>query len=972
MNTNCASYDRFVNIPGMEKIDVPKQCLHSAIGGVVDEHQINRSAIQQPAPFSSSLLLRFQLRLFLRVLKAVRDIMDEDGEEKSDAQEQVGEDENLLDPTATAASAPARRRNALLLSRLKYSMRLNAVRKLWQDKVSYAFEFPDFPFAHRPALTQRANRVGPPFVDFGRMHDDNDIPVDQAGEEAEDQHGKAGDLPDGVSPVQEEQAKNDDTCFSSLFLMDLNKNALRGENHKKALQSALGLHLREDDRDLSPGESGTGTENGMRMEQTTRTICGLPVSIDEIVDEATADATLQDMKPAPLDVVSYCAEDLIFTNQGLGHPLHPFPDTKVKQPLRLFCVRSLLFAAHYSNKFPFWHAAIGLAFRAEYLFRTTGAVVVEGAAGAAAARARSTATTIPAVESDKVEDDATNEDPTSSAAASAGHQGAPAADGQDESHIVWRTAVESLAAVALNQDIVSTEPQLHAVMMYRQRLDLLSRHAGNPLLNYFSSAASARSTTGALMMSLLFKNDKKMANIPAHQQQHPHQLDESLLLDLYRTQEAADMVRAVLLQTAQANGHFLLDEENKSSSFSSPDEESEVFSNTVDFAEDEKDAVIAHVIAVLVYLKLQDKNIRSGGHQRTATTRHGHDDVPAAGETDPDDEPKFYVEIGVGPGPIEHNTRALRTWHGYTGLLLDPTCDNPRLNCHPEAVFPENVLELLGDKYQVPEKFSLLSIDVDGQDYWLLKKILESKRFFPEVLIVEHGHGFWWPALQLPLDLEAVPKKHVLDELLAPASRRPAPAGSAVEDAGLKDDDAAVAPAAARRSTATFSEADLNAIFEQNRNSGDERTDPGEAVEETEDINLNDDANSNDVGVYPATAKALLKLANQHGYTLVYYGDTDLIFVREEESVVAPKQEELQGRETTSVDAVEHQNINVVPYYQTVFPNANDLPALCNRYRQSERAWKRDLRYSESSYCFETAVQGISRRSFREKYVKPA
>ena len=51
-----------------------------------------------------------------------------------------------------------------------------------------------------------------------------------------------------------------------------------------------------------------------------------------------------------------------------GHPQHPYPRLRLKQPLRLLCIQTLLFVAQFSHKFPSVFGAVARAFRAEFLF----------------------------------------------------------------------------------------------------------------------------------------------------------------------------------------------------------------------------------------------------------------------------------------------------------------------------------------------------------------------------------------------------------------------------------------------------------------------------------------------------------------------------------------------------------------------------------------------------------------------------
>jgi len=75
---------------------------------------------------------------------------------------------------------------------------------------------------------------------------------------------------------------------------------------------------------------------------------------------------------------------------------------------------------------------------------------------------------------------------------------------------------------------------------------------------------------------------------------------------------------------------------------------------------------------------------------------------------------------------------------GWQGLLMDGDPEFESELVKREFVTAENICELFG-KYGVPESPDLLSIDVDGNDYWLWKAI---DRFTPRLVIVEYNVFF--------------------------------------------------------------------------------------------------------------------------------------------------------------------------------------------------------------------------------------
>ena len=135
---------------------------------------------------------------------------------------------------------------------------------------------------------------------------------------------------------------------------------------------------------------------------------------------------------------------------------------------------------------------------------------------------------------------------------------------------------------------------------------------------------------------------------------------------------------------------------------------------------------------------------------------------------------KFSVEFGVGNG-FECNTVYLLEKKNWTGLMMDYGADQDiqwkgvmkkawsnrnngfsdnikkyfrfskkiikrkersihfQLDIKNERITAENIQDLF-QKYNVPENFDLLSIDIDYNDYWVWKAIT---KFHPRVLVIE-------------------------------------------------------------------------------------------------------------------------------------------------------------------------------------------------------------------------------------------
>lgn len=125
--------------------------------------------------------------------------------------------------------------------------------------------------------------------------------------------------------------------------------------------------------------------------------------------------------------------------------------------------------------------------------------------------------------------------------------------------------------------------------------------------------------------------------------------------------------------------------------------------------------------------------------ERKEYSQNGEDGIIAAifamiGATN-----KYFVEFGVENG-IECNTRYLSKHKGWKGLLMDGSNENPAMNLHKEFITAENI-EALFQKYNVPVEFDLLSIDIDGNDYWVWKAVTHYK---PRVVIMEYNACFPW------------------------------------------------------------------------------------------------------------------------------------------------------------------------------------------------------------------------------------
>ena len=106
---------------------------------------------------------------------------------------------------------------------------------------------------------------------------------------------------------------------------------------------------------------------------------------------------------------------------------------------------------------------------------------------------------------------------------------------------------------------------------------------------------------------------------------------------------------------------------------------------------------------------------------------------------------RFFVEFGVETG-AECNCARLARDEGWAGVFLEASPElfaglqaNYRpfgaVRCQQAAVTSRNIEDLLA-AHQVPTDFDVLSIDIDGNDYWVWKAIT---RWQPRVVIIEYN-----------------------------------------------------------------------------------------------------------------------------------------------------------------------------------------------------------------------------------------
>jgi hypothetical protein len=106
---------------------------------------------------------------------------------------------------------------------------------------------------------------------------------------------------------------------------------------------------------------------------------------------------------------------------------------------------------------------------------------------------------------------------------------------------------------------------------------------------------------------------------------------------------------------------------------------------------------------------------------------------------------RFFVEFGIGPNwldptyekGIEGNCVLLRE-KGWTGLFMDGGEHPEHYDIKREFITAMNINGLLR-KYGTPEHVDIVSIDVDGQDFWIWMAL----DYRPTLIICEYNPNFF-------------------------------------------------------------------------------------------------------------------------------------------------------------------------------------------------------------------------------------
>ncbi len=105
---------------------------------------------------------------------------------------------------------------------------------------------------------------------------------------------------------------------------------------------------------------------------------------------------------------------------------------------------------------------------------------------------------------------------------------------------------------------------------------------------------------------------------------------------------------------------------------------------------------------------------------------------------------RFFVEVGVGSGE-ECNTALLARSYGWSGVMIEENdlryerlterYDGMPVRTVHQKITRANVAAIFRDS-EVPNEFDVLSIDIDGNDYWIWEAL---SGYRPRIVIIEYN-----------------------------------------------------------------------------------------------------------------------------------------------------------------------------------------------------------------------------------------
>ena len=122
-------------------------------------------------------------------------------------------------------------------------------------------------------------------------------------------------------------------------------------------------------------------------------------------------------------------------------------------------------------------------------------------------------------------------------------------------------------------------------------------------------------------------------------------------------------------------------------------------------------------------------------YENKVFSQHGEDGVIDIIFKSIKENDKFYLEIGTESGN-ECNTRYLREHKRWNGIMFDAVYENTNINLFKHKILIDNVFDIY-EKYNLPKKFDLMSIDIDSNDFYILNETL--KKYSPRCIVLEYN-----------------------------------------------------------------------------------------------------------------------------------------------------------------------------------------------------------------------------------------
>ena len=125
---------------------------------------------------------------------------------------------------------------------------------------------------------------------------------------------------------------------------------------------------------------------------------------------------------------------------------------------------------------------------------------------------------------------------------------------------------------------------------------------------------------------------------------------------------------------------------------------------------------------------IRNENMKLDSYEKKVFSQFGEDGITEYIFDKIGTDSKYFVEIGTQDGN-ECNTRFLLEEKGWTGIMLDAIApSNPSINLHNHFITRHNIEEVW-DLYNIPRDFDYFSIDTDGVDWHLLRRVLNHCNF---------------------------------------------------------------------------------------------------------------------------------------------------------------------------------------------------------------------------------------------------